>query len=324
MVEHEIFLREIISNPEDPVPRLVYADWLDEQGHPFGEIIRRDWEVPRISFVDHLAREERDLDHYLRKFPELSDRFDEYDANQRFRDCLEDYEDTFDPDWLTLMDTFARPFQPFYFWNNTRPRAFNENELPFHEQLGMRGSVVTFASAFRGEVEIENGILGDLRFLTGLDLPEYWEGPAGCPIHPFICELRPHDSLTAAKVLNAIKSREFRSDDIVDLDRTEIAAPGYHPTMNNDAIHNDSNGQNMFPQEDVDIGGALYSADAFRRLTDYVLDGKLWHVLLHSRKHIPKHWQKHTWVVLFMVGQSPHGERLVGYVSHQMCHNFCD
>ncbi|MCA9071686.1 MAG: TIGR02996 domain-containing protein, partial [Planctomycetaceae bacterium] len=49
MEQHEVFLREIISNPEDPVPRLIYADWLDDQGHPFGEILRRDWEVPRLS-----------------------------------------------------------------------------------------------------------------------------------------------------------------------------------------------------------------------------------------------------------------------------------
>lgn len=324
MNPHEVFLRKIISNPEDPVPRLVYADWLDDQGHPFGEIIRRDWEVPRISFVDHLVQEERNLDHYLRKFPELSDRLDEYDANERFRHCFEEYRDTFDPDWLALIDTFARPFQPFFFWNNTGPRAFNETELPFNEQLGTRGSVITFASAFRGEVEIGPSILKDLRFLTELDLPEYWEGPAGCPIHPFICELSPHNSLTAAEVLNTLKCREFQSEDIVDLDRTEITSPGYNPTMYNDRIHNDPNGQTMFPEEDLDIGGALYSANAFLRLTDYVRDGQLWHVLLHSRIHIPKHWHKHSWVVLFMVGQSPHGERLIGFISHQMCRGFCD
>ncbi|MCA9069885.1 MAG: hypothetical protein KDA84_13220, partial [Planctomycetaceae bacterium] len=220
-----------------------------------------------------------------------------------------------------------RPFQPFYFWNNTGPRAFNENELPFHEQLGTRGSVVTFASAFRGKVEIEPGIRDDLRFLTELDLPEYWEGPAGCPIHPFICELPPHDSLTAAKVLSALKSREFRSEDIVDLDQTGIASPGYHPTLYNDRIHNDPNAQTMFPDEDVDIGGAFYTNEAFRQLMDFVLDGHLWHVLLHNRTNMPKdyHWrEKHPWVVLFMVGKSPYGERLIGYISHQMCHNFCD
>ena len=31
-------LAEIISNPEDVAPRLVYADWLEEQGDPRSEM----------------------------------------------------------------------------------------------------------------------------------------------------------------------------------------------------------------------------------------------------------------------------------------------
>lgn len=34
------FLAEILANPHDDVPRLVYADWLEEQGNPRGEFIR--------------------------------------------------------------------------------------------------------------------------------------------------------------------------------------------------------------------------------------------------------------------------------------------
>ena len=34
------FLRDIIANPNDPVPRLIYADWLDEHGDIRGEFLR--------------------------------------------------------------------------------------------------------------------------------------------------------------------------------------------------------------------------------------------------------------------------------------------
>jgi uncharacterized protein (TIGR02996 family) len=42
------FLRDIVANPNDPVPRLIYADWLDEQGdsqHLKGEFLRLDCEL---------------------------------------------------------------------------------------------------------------------------------------------------------------------------------------------------------------------------------------------------------------------------------------
>lgn len=38
--EEEIFLKAIRESPEDPLPQLVYADWLDERGDRRGEIIR--------------------------------------------------------------------------------------------------------------------------------------------------------------------------------------------------------------------------------------------------------------------------------------------
>src|SRR5258708_18533071 len=34
------FIQTIIANPDDDTPRLIYADWLDEQGEPRGEFIR--------------------------------------------------------------------------------------------------------------------------------------------------------------------------------------------------------------------------------------------------------------------------------------------
>ena len=41
------FLEAIETNPCDPTPRLIYADWLDDQGDPRGELIRLLVEVER-------------------------------------------------------------------------------------------------------------------------------------------------------------------------------------------------------------------------------------------------------------------------------------
>jgi uncharacterized protein (TIGR02996 family) len=34
MTQEQAFLADIVGNPDDSGPRLVYADWLDEQGRP--------------------------------------------------------------------------------------------------------------------------------------------------------------------------------------------------------------------------------------------------------------------------------------------------
>src|SRR5438552_3245579 len=33
-MSHEAFLREICEHPDDDAPRLIYADWLEENGQP--------------------------------------------------------------------------------------------------------------------------------------------------------------------------------------------------------------------------------------------------------------------------------------------------
>src|SRR5688572_8551928 len=40
MADHAGFLNAIRVSPDDDTPRLVYADWLDEQGDPRGEAMR--------------------------------------------------------------------------------------------------------------------------------------------------------------------------------------------------------------------------------------------------------------------------------------------
>lgn len=46
-MDDQSFLEAIQANPEDEVPRLVYADWLDDQGDPRGELIRVQCEIAR-------------------------------------------------------------------------------------------------------------------------------------------------------------------------------------------------------------------------------------------------------------------------------------
>src|SRR5689334_9332768 len=48
-VDREAFLRAIIDRPEDDLPRLIYADWLDERGDPRGQLIRVQTELANPS-----------------------------------------------------------------------------------------------------------------------------------------------------------------------------------------------------------------------------------------------------------------------------------
>lgn len=57
MVAAREFLAEIASRPEDDTPRLVFADWLEEQGSPWGEFVRVQVELdhPELSPVRRLV-----------------------------------------------------------------------------------------------------------------------------------------------------------------------------------------------------------------------------------------------------------------------------
>lgn len=44
MSEEEVFLLDILARPDDDVPRLVYADWLEDHGDPRAELLRLGWE----------------------------------------------------------------------------------------------------------------------------------------------------------------------------------------------------------------------------------------------------------------------------------------
>lgn len=58
MIDHPGFLEDIIKNPDDDVPRIIYADWLEEQGSPSS--------VARAQFIRVQIRIVRDYPNGMR------------------------------------------------------------------------------------------------------------------------------------------------------------------------------------------------------------------------------------------------------------------
>src|SRR5437588_11672378 len=65
MGDSEGFLRVIAEDPGDDAPRLVFADWLEEQGDPRGEFMRLQVRLARLPESDPrrvaLEEHEREL-----------------------------------------------------------------------------------------------------------------------------------------------------------------------------------------------------------------------------------------------------------------------
>ena len=53
------FLEVIEAEPANPVPRLVYADWLDDQGDPRGELLRIQEELRHLNVPKRAEKEAR-------------------------------------------------------------------------------------------------------------------------------------------------------------------------------------------------------------------------------------------------------------------------
>src|SRR5882672_259803 len=64
MLDRDAFLRTIRERPDDDGPRLVYADWLEEQGDPRGAFIRIQCELAKLPpwHSRRPALEEREAD----------------------------------------------------------------------------------------------------------------------------------------------------------------------------------------------------------------------------------------------------------------------
>ena len=72
------FLQDIIAHPNDPVPRLIYADWLQEQDDLRGEFLRLEVQYRQAS----------------RRDPE----------RKKFRELLKKLREGIDPGWLARLD----------------------------------------------------------------------------------------------------------------------------------------------------------------------------------------------------------------------------
>src|SRR4051812_33743754 len=51
------FVRAVCDAPDDDLPRLIFADWLDERGDPRGEFIRLQVGRPRLPADDPRRRD---------------------------------------------------------------------------------------------------------------------------------------------------------------------------------------------------------------------------------------------------------------------------
>jgi uncharacterized protein (TIGR02996 family) len=339
MTSDETFLRAILRSPGDRLTRLVYADWLEERGDPRARYVRADSDAERINYIDWLRRRNRSLDYYIERFPEVARQIEEWPAREKERRLARALPGWVSPAWVAFMDSLGRPFEPYLFWNNGTPQAFQPEELPFSRRVGTRGSVITFEGEFESDESWDPGLPKDLLFLTRLDLSANCAyGAASCPVYPFLCELAPgrgpaephvpasgreqqhflfevasgRSPLTGVDVVVSLKARDFRSEHIAMLDATEIPWPGYHHDTANDEVHTEFACQSVFQREEADESSGTHG-----ELKRYV-DGRLWYVLLHPPE------RPCNYVVLFVVGRSPHGERLLGVVTHQVCHNLCD
>lgn len=321
MNDDTAFLRAIMKTPGDASERRAYADWLEHRADPRSRSVRMDAGIDRINLIDWLEADGH-IDYYLERSPEVRRLAEQRRSSEATRQELEVLNSHFDPDWVAFMNTLACPFREFYFFSNHgEPQECTTEELPFKEPIGTRGAVITFGSAFSDDGAWDAQLMPDLRFLCELELRNCYYGAATCPVHPFICECTTeHDAMTGAEVLAALKPRNFRSEHIATLNATEIPFPGYHPNTDNDEIHNDSGEQNIF-----DYDESTESSGAHGALKRYVKDGKLWYVLLHmTPEELAESFWASRYVVLLAVGRSPNGRRLVGVISHQVCHNLCD
>lgn len=314
----DAFLRALLANPEDSTSRLVYADWLEDRGDPRAGLLRLDPDVPRIHFLDWVQRRGV-LAYYLERHPELHEQLWDLRSKRWLVDRLEALAGAAEPEWLAFMDTLGRPFHPFYFWNNSGPQAFKGNQLPFRDPIGTRGAVVTFESAFRSEECWDSPLMADLRFLRELRLGDCAYGAASCPLHPFVCELGIGDRpLTGVDVVEALKVREFRSEAELPLTATRISNPEGTYHEGSDDLHTGPNGAPLFPDlsdhEYSPSSGEIAAHDSLRR---YVRDQTLWYGRLYDHNQ-PSDWRDWCgWVVLFAVGASACGRRLLGVLSHQ-------
>lgn len=217
-------------------------------------------------------------------------------------------------------------FNPFQF-------EVSIEELPFLEPLGLRDSIFTFQSQFSSKVFSAGNLDKDTLFLHRLNLRQCYSGAGSFDTYPILIEIEEGNSfITGRDVLKAFKVRDFRSKLISSLDQKSFSYLGYHPYCD-DEIHNDYENQFIFvtrknieeedPEclEDFENDPSFYTHDELR---DYVVDKKLWYILLHTKRKEDDGEFFSDMVILLAIGLSPNGHRALGVITQQVCHNLCD
>jgi uncharacterized protein (TIGR02996 family) len=93
-VDHASFLLELFPDPHGDFNRLVYADWLEDQGHPLAELLRLQVEIagrpegdPAVPFLH--AREKAILSEQAGCFEHLRESLDEQAARKLRAEVLD-------------------------------------------------------------------------------------------------------------------------------------------------------------------------------------------------------------------------------------------
>jgi hypothetical protein len=201
-------------------------------------------------------------------------------------------------------------------------------DYPLGERIVLRDSIAFFES----QPSVDSDVNQDTEFLARLPTTFCYYGARDCQIYPFICVPKsPHRDLpNAFAVLQDLRAENFSSEHIKNLDTISIPYPGYNPGTENDEIHTETSEQAIFQKSDGndEDGNAIPPHESLiwhSELQRYVLSTHIYYVLLHTKPYISAGGSSFSDVViLFAVGVSPGTGNLVGAVTHQACHNYCD
>jgi hypothetical protein len=202
-------------------------------------------------------------------------------------------------------------------------------DYPLGERIVLRDSIALFES----QPSVDFDITQDTEFLAKLPKAVCYYGPRNSKIHPFICVPKsPYRALPyASAVLRDLRAeKNFKSEHIKNLDIISITYPGYNPGTENDEIHTETSEQSIFQRaddkdEDGNANRLHKSLIWHSKLQSYVLNSHIYYVLLHTKRHISEDGYSFSIIViLFAIGVSPLTGNLVGAVTHQVCHNYCD